>query len=671
MPPDPAAHLKVQRGSGPAFVTGTKAIGVHLAQVRFSLLLLLVCAFAASLVRADTASVQIAWRLLDYIAVDYPGAVQDGRIVSQGEFAEMTESAASAHERIGALPKSGAKAALQLRAATLQTLVAGKAPAPTVALAARSLAADLIKTYPVPLTPAQPLAFDRGRALFTQSCASCHGPNGDGRGPAAVGLKTPPIAFADRERARERSVFALKQVIDQGIPGTTMASFATLPAQDRWDLALYVSAFAYPASRAADGERIWHDDLALRTRIDLQKLVNMTPATLAGEIGDAKAEAVTAYLRRNPAAVLATTTGLLTLARTHLAEMLTAYGKGDRKGAADLALSAYLDGFEPVEPVLSTRDHALLVRIEAATGALRAAIASGRPFDEVGRQAATLDALFTDAEAALAPDEASTVSSFLGAFTILLREGLEALLLVVTMIAFLRQTDRRDVLPYVHGGWIGALVAGVLTWIAATCFIEISGASREMTEGFGSVLAAGVLLWVGIWMHGKSSAEAWQRYVCDRLKRALNGRSAWLLAGLSFLVVYREVFETILFYAAIWHHGNGVVVLAGGLAAVVALLIVAWVMMRYSRTLPIARFFAYSSALIAVLAVVLIGKGVAALQEAGYGPVHPLAGFPRLAALGLFPTREGIIAPLGMIVLLAIGFGHNRRKLKRATAPRA
>ncbi|MEO6992225.1 MAG: cytochrome c/FTR1 family iron permease [Lacunisphaera sp.] len=638
---------------------------------RFLLLLLLVSAFAVAPVRADPASVQIAWRLLDYIAVDYPGAVRDGSVISAGEFAEMTEFSASAHERIGTLPASGAKDELQSRAAALQILIASKAPAATVAAAARALGADLIKAYPVPLTPAQPLVFDRGRTLFAQSCASCHGPNGDGHGPAAVGLQPPPIAFTDLNRARERSVFALKQVIDQGLPGTSMASFATLPSQDRWDLALYVSAFAYPASAAVEGEQLWNDDAALRAKINLQSLINTPPATLADEIGDAKAAALTAYLRRNPAAVLAPTTGPLSLARSRLAEMLTAYAKGERKGATDLALSAYLDGFEPVEPILATRNDALLVRIESAMGTLRAAIASGRPLDEVRGQAATLDALFTDAEAALAPDEASAVSTFFGAFTILLREGLEALLIVVTMVAFLRQTGHRDVLPYVHGGWIAALGAGVLTWAAATYFIEISGASREMTEGFGSVFAAGVLLWVGIWMHGKSSAVAWQRYICDKLKHALNGRSAWLLAGLSFLVVYREVFETILFYAAIWHHGNGVVVLAGGLSAVVALLVIAWVMTRYSRALPIERFFAYSSALIAVLAVVLIGKGVAALQEAGYVSVHPLAGFPRIAALGLFPTCEGIIASLGMIVLLAIGFAYNRRQLKKKPSPTA
>ncbi len=628
-------------------------------------LTLLIGALAPAQLRAETSSVQVAWRLLDYIAVDYPGAVRDGKVISQSEFAEMTEFAATAHQRIDTLPATNAKRHLQHQVAALQGLIGGKAQPAAVAAAARSLATDLIRVFPVPITPTKPLDFDRGRKLFARSCASCHGPNGDGHGLAAVGLQPPPIAFTARKRARERSVFALEQVIEQGIPGTSMASFAALPSQDRWDLALYVSAFAYPASLASEGEWIWKSDSALRARIDLKSIVTTTPASLAEGIGVGKADAVTAYLRRHPAAVLESTTGPVALTRTRLNEALTAYAKGDRKGAADLALSAYLDGFEPVEPILSARDHALMVRIERAMGELRAGIAEGRPLDEVRSQAAALDAPFTAAESALAPGEASAVSSFLGAFTILLREGLEALLIVVTMVAFLRQTNRADVLPYVHGGWLTALGAGALSWATATYFIDISGASREMTEGFGSVFAACVLLWVGVWMHGKSSLAAWQRYIRGKLNHALNGRAGWLLFSLSFLVVYREVFETILFYAAIWHHGNGGIVLTGAAAAVVALLVIAWMMLRYSRTLPINRFFAYSSTLIAVLAIVLTGKGVAALQEAGYLPIHPLAGFPRIATLGLFPTREGIVAMLGMIILLAVSFAYNYRKIKK------
>lgn len=624
-------------------------------------MILLVGIFLAPVAYADTPSVQTAWRLLDYLAVDYHGAVQGGKVISTSEFAEMTEFSASAHERIDALPASDAKAGLQQRAGALQTLIANKASAEAVATTARQLAADLIKAYPVPLAPVQAPDFVRGQALFAQNCASCHGLKGDGKGPAAAGLDPPPIAFADKDRARQRSVFALYQVLEQGIDGTSMASFAALPPQDRWNLALYASAFSYPAGSAVEGERIWKADRALRARMTLQKLVGMTPATLATEIGAAKADAVTAYLRRNPSAVAQKPTGSLTLARTRLDEAVATYAKGDRKEATNLALAAYLDGVEPVEPILSARDKDLIARIEGAMGALRAGIARGAPLDEVRSQAGALDVLFNDAEAALAPSQASTGSSFFGAFTILMREGLEALLIVVAMLAFLRKADRGDVMPYVHGGWITALAAGGLTWAVATYFIGISGASRELTEGFGSVFAAIVLLWVGVWMHGKSNADAWQRYIREKLTHALNARSAWFLFGLSFVVVYREVFETILFLAAIGNQGNGNAVVAGCATAAVTLFGVAWAMMRYSRSLPIGKFFAYSSALIAVLAVVLIGKGVSALQEAGYLAIYPLAGVPQIELLGLFPTTEGVLAQIVMIVLLAIGFSYNSR----------
>src|SRR5690606_23417907 len=128
---------------------------------------------------------------------------------------------------------------------------------------------------------------------------------------------------------------------------------------------------------------------------------------------------------------------------------------------------------------------------------------------------------------------------------------------------------------YVHAGWAAALSAGALTWVAATWLIAISGASRELTEGFGSLFAAVVLLWVGLWMHGKSHAQQWQRYIREKMQGVLTRRSGWFLFGLAFLVVYREVFETILFYTALWTQGNGGAVIGGALGAVVLLGLIA------------------------------------------------------------------------------------------------
>ncbi|WP_409371993.1 FTR1 family protein [Sphingopyxis terrae] len=626
--------------------------------------LALLCAIClAAPASAKPAPVQTVWRLLDYVAVDYPEAVEAGRVVNPTEYAEMKEFSATASRLIDELPSSPAKAYLVRQAAALERHIAAKAPPQVIAGAARGLAAELIKAYPVPLAPTVAPDFARGRTLYAQHCASCHGAAGKGDGPQSAGLDPPPIAFTDPARARERSIFALFQVIEQGLEGTSMASFAQLPPQDRWALALYAGSFAYPEGLAREGEAIWRGDPALRSATDPETLVGMTSASLAGDIGEDKANAVFAYLRRHPeAAFAAPAAGTLTLARTRLADALAAYARGQRKLATERALSAYLDGFEPVEAVLSARDKALMIRIEEAMAELRSAIGRGDSLKAVRERADALDGLFRDAEVALGSNQASTTSSFVAAFTILVREGLEALLIVIAMITFLAKSGRRDVLPYVHAGWIAALAAGAATWAAAISFITISGASRELTEGLGGVIAALVLLWVGIWMHGKSQADAWQHYIRETVGRALNRRSAWLLFGLSFIAVYREVFETILFYAAIWAQGQGSAVLTGAGAALLVLALIALAMLRYSRSLPVGTFFAYSSVLVAGLAVVLIGKGSGALQEAGYLPITSWPGVPRSELLGVYPTRETFLAQLVMILLLAAGFLWNRAR---------
>jgi high-affinity iron transporter len=310
--------------------------------------------------------------------------------------------------------------------------------------------------------------------------------------------------------------------------------------------------------------------------------------------------------------------------------------------------------------MLGARDASLLARVERSMGELRASIAAGRPASEVASQVAGVQTLIDEAESTLAPDKASNASAFLGAFTILLREGLEALLIVVAMLAFLNKAERPELTRPVHIGWTSALAAGALTWLAATSLISISGASRELTEGFGSLLAAAVLLFVGIWMHGKAQAGQWQRYIREKLHNAVARDSSWFLFSLAFIAVYREVFETILFFTAMAAEGSVASLVAGGVAGLATLAAIAVAMLRFSRRLPIAKFFTYSSALVAVLAVVLAGKGVAALQEAGLIAIHPLSELPRISILGIFPTLQGIVVQIATLVALAIGFGWNR-----------
>ena len=318
----------------------------------FLWLALLVAAVIATVpahAQTPAQQVQTAWRLLDYIAVDYREAVADARIINQLEYDEMIEFSGSVSEKLAALPAKPERPALIEDARALEAAIAAKAEPADIARRVKGLSQRLLAAYPVPLAPAQVPDLARGAALYTQNCASCHGAKGEGAplGSDFAKLDPPPIAFADRERARDRSLFGLYQVVTQGLEGTAMQSYASLPEEDRWALAFHTGTLAY--GDAAAGERIWREDASVRALVpDLAALVALAPAELEAKIGADKAAAVVAYLRANPDAVTAGAGGSnasLQLARDRLRESVAAYSRGDRAEANQLALSAYLDGF--------------------------------------------------------------------------------------------------------------------------------------------------------------------------------------------------------------------------------------------------------------------------------------------------------------------------------------
>lgn len=582
---------------------------------------------------AAEADVRRVWQILDYLAVDYAGAVQDGKVIAQSEYDEMREFAQTAHDKIGALEDKPERQALLRESESLQAEIAAKSNAAKVGALAKALANHLIAVYPVPLAPSALPDIKLGASVYAANCAACHGTSGNGDGPLAMQLDPKPIAFTDRDRARQRSVFALYQAVSQGIAGTAMPAFGQLSEQDRWSVSMFLGTFAHDSQQREQGRRLWQESEKVRSEVTgLDHFVRLTEAELAGALGDAQAAATMAHLHDQPEALAAPRSNSLALARERLHQSLEAFKAGNPKDAAELALSSYLDGVEPYEQALAAREASLKDQIEVAMGQYRSLISSKASVQEVEAAARAIDDLFNDADQALSASSADSTAAFFGSLTILLREGIEALLIVVAMIAFLRQAHRPDMLPYVHAGWIGALAAGGVTWAIATYAVSISGANREVTEGLSSLFAAAVLLSVGIWMHQKSVAGQWQAYLRERMSAALNRRSAFFMFGLAFIAVYREVFETILFYAALWGQGNDGAILAGFGVGVLCLGLITVLLLRYSAKLPIGKFFSMSSWLVAVLAVVLTGKGVAALQEAGWIAPSALSA-PRLEVL--------------------------------------
>ncbi|MEO8165796.1 MAG: FTR1 family protein [Betaproteobacteria bacterium] len=549
----------------------------------------------------------------------------------------------------------------------LRALVNAKASPDVVAAQAHAVAAGLLKAYPFPVAPSKTPDLAHGAKLFAANCAACHGVAGKADGPLAAKLNPRPTNLVDHARARERSIFALYQIVTQGVPGTPMASFGSrMSDEERWNLAFFVSTLSYTEKDRAKGAEIWKSDPAVRGVISsLQDLTQITESAMATKVGAEAALPTLAWVRAHPGEVASARPSHIAAVKTQIANSLDAARAGEKAAASRIALAAYLDNFEPLEPALRARDASLLAQIESAMTSYRSHLAGGS-VPEMESAEAALQKLLDRAELALATAASDFWTTFVGSLTILLREGVEALLVVVAMIAFLRKAEQRKILPYVHAGWVVALAGGGVTWVVATYLVGISGASRELTEGFSSVFAAIVLLAVGIWMHQKSVAGRWQFYLKKKLSAAMGKRTAWLLFGLSFISVYREVFETVLFYIALWNQGNGVPLLAGLGCGLLVLGVLAVVLLRTSARLPIGQFFAASSVLVAILAVVLVGKGIAGLQEAGLLDVS-IVTFPRIDVLGVFPTSQSLLAQAVVLVIGVLAFILNVRSGRVAT----
>ena len=604
---------------------------------------------------------------LDYLAVDYPGAVKDGKVLDQGEYAEQVEFAASVRGLIGGLPARPERAVLEATAAGLLAAIRDKRPGDEVAAISGDLRRRIIDLYDVRVAPRQIPDLGPAAADFTTHCAVCHGATGRGDGPAAKGLNPPPADLTNQARMGEHSLFGLYNTITLGIKGTAMTGFAPLSEAQRWALAFYVSTLGTPPADRERGAALWKGGTGRGELRDLRALVMATPKEVAARAGG-DGVAVLAYLRGDPGALAAFRESPLDLSTRLVGESLAAYRQGDVARAHQLAITSYLEGFELVEAQLSGVDAGLKSQVEAEMLRYRTLIQSRAPREAVETEARTILAMIETARQRLDAARLSPATTFSSALVILLREGLEAILVLAALVAMLIKSGRREALRYVHAGWIAALALGAITWVAASYVVTLSGASREVTEGVTALIAAAMLLYVGFWMHRHAHAARWQSFIETRVQAALSGRTRWALASIAFLAVYREAFETVLFYQALWIEAgpSGHVAVAGGFAAAAAgLALLAWLILKMGLRLPVGWFFGVGAGLMAVLAVVLAGKGIAALQHAGRLPVEPLD-LPTIPSLGVYPTWQGVLTQIALVVLILTAFTYSRRRPRHA-----
>ena len=628
--------------------------------------LLLVALLAVSCsARADTTAQTIV-HMLDYMSVDYPEFVKDGKVLDEAEYKEQQEFSGQVIVLLGKLPEVAQRAELLKQAETLKARIDAKAPGAEVSKLASSLRWRVIEAYKLTVAPKSIPDLKRGAALYAAQCAACHGAQGRGDGPAAKGLDPVPSNFHDRDRMAQRSLYGLYSTITLGVAGTSMSGFGQITEEERWALAFYVGTLGLDAERAGKGGELWRAGRGKSEVGTLRAVATLSDSEIADQYG-LDIATVFAWLKANPQALAAGKESPIAFSRRLLAESVAAYRAGKRDEAQRLALTSYLEGFELAEASLDTVDRTLRQEVETQMIVYRDLLRRGAPADQLAQLAERIDGLLEASAEKLGGEGLSPTTAAVTAFFIVLREGLEALLVVAAIVAFLIKSGRREALPWIHAGWIGALALGFVTWFVASTLIDISGATRELTEGVTALLAAAILLYVGFWLHGKSYAQAWKAFIEQHLKDALQHGTLWALAGLSFLAVYREAFETVLFYQALWQqagagaHGS---VLIGFLSGAAALAVIAWLILRYSVRLPIGLFFSACSMLMALLAVVFAGHGVKALQEAGVIRADPVS-FATVQALGIYPSVQTLTAQFVALAIVIAGFFYASRAAAR------
>lgn len=594
--------------------------------------------------------------ILDYLSKDYGGAVSEGKVINPAEYQEQIDFAASALSISNHLELMRSNSGFLERVAKLKKLITDKQPPSEVSALARELQSEVIQASKIEIAPPQWPNIEKGKILYQTNCAACHGEQGRGDGPAAKGLDPSPANFKNSDRFFDISPFQAFNSIRLGVSGTAMLPFKTLSDQEVWNLAFYVISLRYQEMNSSS--------LSAAVSIPLKEISSLSDKGLKEKYfaKETNASSLLASLRlQRPQ-----NTNSLSVATRNLSEAKAAYLKGNIKDAKNFALISYLEGVEPIETRLRASDPALVSQIEQTMADLRVLIEQNAPVHEVEEKVTQVEHLLEKADELInSANQHSKWFVFFMAFSIILREGFEAVLVLVTILGVAKMLNSKKAVYWTHAGWITALFCGVLAWIFSGWLLGMSGANREAMEGYTSLFAMVVLLYVGFWLHSKSEIGKWTAYIKKQMDGALQGGKLLGIALISFVSVFREVFETVLFLRALWLEGAAsekTALMLGIAASFVLIFLLANLLLKWSVKLPIRKLFAFSSIVMVILAIVLTGKGIRALQIAGKIQITPLNIPLDLSLLGIYPSLETLLSQAILLAFIALLWSYEKKQ---------
>ena len=339
-------------------------------------------------------------------------------------------------------------------------------------------------------------------------------------------------------------------------------------------------------------------------------------------------------------------------------QAIVLYQQGDAKKAMLSVQNTYFDVFENsgMENKIGSRDSNFKAELEGYFTRLVSLMKAGEG-DKLQDQAVGLSQNLAKAVEMLQGGEQSDWSMFLYSLLIILREGLEALLIVAAIVAYMVKNNHHDKLPVIRQSVYVALAASVVTAFIFQLIFENSGQNRELLEGFTMIIAVFMLFSMSYWLLSKVEAQNWKRYLEGKLSTALTAGSLFGLWVTSFLAIYREGAETVLFYYALIGDAKSAVSLAYLLAGFVSgaiLLAICYFIMRYSVVkLPLKPFFMFTGSFMYMMAFVFAGKSVLELIEGKLFEPTLVASVPEISWLGVYPYVETLV-PQAILILAAI-----------------
>jgi high-affinity iron transporter len=594
--------------------------------------------------------------LVDYIGGDYQNAVKNGEVINDGEYNEMLEFSTETKELFETLKSSeGDKANIESEIYELSNLIVSKASVQDVEGVSNKIKEKIISSYGIVSYPEKKPSLEVGQELYANNCSQCHGMSGAGDGSLAQGLNPPPTVLIDPDFYSGLSPFKVHNTMSFGIKGTAMPAFPQITDDKKWDVAFYVMSLGATNKNSDSGKEIAatltneikdYKNLAVLSN---NQILDKTNSNVSEEDN----EFVISYLRKG---MFDSSTGsvgsAIAMTSALLNDSLKLYKAGNKKESYEKTLDAYILGFEQVEPDLFVKDRKFKTEVEANFADYRNAIKSGKSVKEIENLHIKLQDNLNSASVILESESSGKYLSFLNSFAIMVREGLEAILIIAAIIAFLSATGSRKSIKYIHYGWIAALGAGLLTWFLAKTVISISGAQREIIEGITALTAAAVLFYVSYWLITKIEVKKWKQYIQGKVESAVSRNSVIALVSVSFFAVYREAFETVLFYQALWYQAENSqsAVIWGIIAGGAVLVVLYFVIFKMALRIPIKYFFTFTSIFLYLLAFILLGKGIKELQAAGAVSVTPVDYLPYIDVIGFYPTLETSV-PQAILVL--------------------